>query len=79
LTIKLWNFDSLSCIRTLSGHEHTISCIEFTPNGDFLVSASRDKSIKVWEVNTGFAKKTFTGHNEWVRSISLNAEGKINS
>ena len=23
------------------------------PNGDFLVSSSRDKTIKMWEVNTG--------------------------
>lgn len=29
-----------------------LSC-SFVPSGDFLVSASRDKTIKVWEVATG--------------------------
>lgn len=35
------------------GHDHTVSGIQFTPSGDHLVSASRDKTIKIWEVVSG--------------------------
>lgn len=35
------------------GHDHNVSSVAFMPNGDFIVSASRDKTIKVWVMNTG--------------------------
>ena len=27
------------------------------PSGDFIVSASRDKTIKMWEVSTGYVEQ----------------------
>ena len=30
------------------------------PSGDYLVSCSRDKTIKLWEVATGYARKDNT-------------------
>jgi platelet-activating factor acetylhydrolase IB subunit alpha len=67
----------LTCIKTFNGHEHTVSVIEFTPDGNFIFSCSRDKSIRLWEVSTGYCKKTLNGHNEWVRSISINNGGNL--
>uniref|UniRef100_A0A3Q2FJJ6 Uncharacterized protein n=1 Tax=Cyprinodon variegatus TaxID=28743 RepID=A0A3Q2FJJ6_CYPVA len=38
---------------SLSGHDHNVSSVAIMPNGDHIVSASRDKTIKMWEVATG--------------------------
>ena len=47
LTIKIWKLDNpLKCVKTLSGHEHSVSSVEFSPDGSLLYSASRDKTIK---------------------------------
>jgi platelet-activating factor acetylhydrolase IB subunit alpha len=54
-----------------------VSAIEFTADGNFIYSCSRDKTIKLWEISTGNCKKMFVGHNDWVRSISLNAKGDL--
>lgn len=62
---------------TLHGHDHNVSCVQFLPAGDFLLSSSRDKSIKMWEVTTGFCVKTFLGHTEWVRQVSVNETGNL--
>ena len=43
-----------------TGHDHNVSSVAFVPSGDFIVSASRDKSIKIWEVATGFCTRTLT-------------------
>ena len=40
-----------------------------------LASASRDKTIKVWEVNTEQLLYTFEGHDNWVRSIAFHPNG----
>lgn len=77
MSIKIWNFDTLTCVKTLNGHEHTVSSLEFTPDGSFIVSASRDKTIKLWEISSGHCKKTLSGHTDWVRSISLNTSGNL--
>ena len=53
LSIKLWDADTWDCKRTLHGHDHNVSSLAFTPNGETLLSASRDKTIRVWEVSTG--------------------------
>jgi WD40 repeat protein len=38
----------------MHGHEHSVSGVCFLKGGDFIVSSSRDKTIKMWEVNTGY-------------------------
>ena len=41
-------------IFDVSGHDHNVSSVQFMPSGDFIVSASRDKTMKMWEVATGW-------------------------
>ena len=77
LTIKLWDpQNDYSNIRTMTGHDHTISSIRFTPSGTHLVSASRDKCIRVWEVKTGYSVRTIRGHSEWVKTVSLSTDSQ---
>ncbi|ANB13543.1 Pac1p [Sugiyamaella lignohabitans] len=76
LTIKIWDpSNDYSNVRTLTGHDHTISSVRFTPSGTHLISASRDKTIRIWEVKSGYSIKTIHGHSEWVRSISVSLDG----
>jgi WD40 repeat protein len=51
LSLKLWEFEqTYECLKTLRGHEHSVSGVAFLPGDDIIVSASRDGTIKVWEV-----------------------------
>ena len=48
-SIKIWDFDILNCICTLTGHNDQINYfIEKEPG--FLISCSSDKSIKFWNI-----------------------------
>jgi WD40 repeat protein len=44
------------------GHSSTIRGLMFTPEGDRLVSLGWDKTIRVWDVESGFLLKTLRGH-----------------
>ncbi|CAD6503718.1 BgTH12-03376 [Blumeria graminis f. sp. triticale] len=86
LTIKLWDpNDEYKNIRTLPGHDHSISAVRFIPSGasgmtsssNFLVSASRDKSLRIWDVSTGYCVKTVRGHVDWVRDVSPSHDGRF--
>jgi platelet-activating factor acetylhydrolase IB subunit alpha len=49
LTIKLWDIhNDYLCFKTLFGHNHNVSQVLFTPEGDSVISCSRDKTIKLW-------------------------------
>lgn len=54
MSVKLWDFNTFECTKTLQGHDHNVSSVTFLPTGDFLLSSSRDKTIKIWEVATGW-------------------------
>lgn len=44
--------------------------------GPFLVSGSRDKTIKVWDISTGICLFTLIGHDNWVRGVVFHPGGK---
>ena len=75
LTIKIWDMNNYKCIKTLNGHDHTVSAVQYLPNEELLLSASRDQTIKLWETDSGYCKKTFKGHDKWVRDVKVNQTG----
>lgn len=86
LTIKLWDpADEYKNIRTLPGHDHSVSAVRFIPSGaagapssgNLLVSASRDKTLRVWDVTTGYCVKTIKGHSDWVRDVTPSFDGRF--
>jgi platelet-activating factor acetylhydrolase IB subunit alpha len=86
LTIKLWDpSDEYKNIRTLTGHDHSVSAVRFVPSGaagspssgNLLVSASRDKTLRIWDVSTGYCVKTISGHADWVRDVSPSFDGRF--
>lgn len=85
LTIKLWDpSEEYKNIRTLPGHDHSVSAIKFIPSGaagspasgNLLVSASRDKTLRIWDVSTGYCVKTLRGHTDWVRDVAPSFDGR---
>jgi len=43
---------------------------------DFLFTASRDKTIKLWDIKNASCLYTFEGHDNWVRNIVVHPTGK---
>ncbi|CEO59831.1 Putative Nuclear distribution protein PAC1 [Penicillium brasilianum] len=86
LTIKLWDpADEYKNIRTLPGHDHSVSAVRFIPSGaagspmsgNLLVSASRDMTLRIWDVTTGYCVKTLQGHSAWVRDVAPSPDGRF--
>ncbi|KAL7747761.1 Lissencephaly-1 [Sorochytrium milnesiophthora] len=80
LSIKVWDVQNdYRNVRTLHGHDHSVSYVAFVPgsNGNMLASVSRDKTIKIWDLTSGYCVKTWTGHLEWVRFIDFSEDGTL--
>src|SRR5207244_783346 len=48
----------------------------FSPDGKRLASASFDKSVKVWDAQTGQELFTLHGHTDYVYSVVFSPDGK---
>lgn len=78
LTLKVWDStNAYAILKTLHGHDHTISSVRFIPpRGDLAVSCSRDNSIKVWDVLSGYCVRTISNaHSDWIRKVSSSDDG----
>ena len=52
-TIKIWDTEGRE-LHSLSAHQSEISCLEFSPKGESLVSGgSRDNLVRVWDAASG--------------------------
>jgi len=52
----------------LTGHTDTVASLVVLPDG-LLASGSYDKTIRIWNVNTGITIKKLTGHTGRVYSL----------
>lgn len=47
-TIKLWTNPGWQPLRTLTGHESKVMCVDVSPDGKYIASASYDRTFKLW-------------------------------
>ncbi|MCA2945993.1 MULTISPECIES: WD40 repeat domain-containing protein [unclassified Microcystis] len=60
----------------LVGHNDGVWSVSFSPDGKTLATGSEDKTIKLWNVETGEEIGTLSGHNGSVYSVSFSSDGK---
>ena len=69
-TIKIWNLDDESDVKTLRGHsEHVWSMVLL--NGDRLASAGEDNLIQIWDLKENELLRTLVGHTDQVYALVL--------
>ena len=65
-----------SSTSVLSGHTDVVSSLAFSLDGTLLVSGSKDKTVKLWDVQTGGAIKTFRD-TDAVSSVSISPDRAV--
>ncbi|GJQ09294.1 hypothetical protein GpartN1_g1085.t1 [Galdieria partita] len=84
-TLKLWKFSArwngeiiqLSASWTVSAHQKDINCVALSPDFDLIVSASQDKTAKMWSSKGGRLIATCTGHKRGVWHVSFSPVDRI--
>jgi len=57
--ITIWSLSSGAKIRSLRGHEGSISSIAFSQDGKLLVSGAKDSMVKLWNISSGQEIKSY--------------------
>ena len=81
--IKVWDADGLDGSAekgisrlTLVGHEGPISALAVSPDGSRLISASADRTLRLWDLTTGALLGTFRGHREAINDVAITGNGQ---
>jgi WD40 repeat protein/serine/threonine protein kinase len=81
-TVKVWDATPLEeepgqqALLTLHAHTKGVTCVAFSRDGKYFASASRDRTVKIWDATTGEETLTFRGHTRAVKSVAFHPEGK---
>ncbi len=63
--------------RTFAGHGASVRRVAWSPDGKILASASFDKSIRLWNVETGIQIDRLTGHDDGVYCVEFSPDGRL--
>jgi WD40 repeat protein len=77
----VWDANSGGELAVLRGHESSVKCVAYSPDGQRIVSGSgdlgeRDNTVRVWDVRSGAELAVLGGHKGWVNSVSYNPDGR---
>jgi WD40 repeat protein/tRNA A-37 threonylcarbamoyl transferase component Bud32 len=65
---------SFNLKRTLTGHGDSVIPVAFSPDSKTLASGSMDKTIKLWDTQTGTLRQTLTGHINGVHALAFSPD-----
>ena len=68
--------EKLTLLHTLTDLSDKVHSVAISPDGQTLVSGSRDSTIKVWNLLTGQEVRTLTGHLDEVHSVAISPDGQ---
>lgn len=61
----------------IRGHEDSVWSVNFSPDGNHILSASYDKSIRIWDVHSGACIMVLKGSSEGIRYAEFSPNGKF--
>ena len=70
--IRIYNFKTGKLVRVLKSHKDVVYDLSFSMDSTYLISGSRDKTAKIWEVKNDFSlKDTISFHNDDVYAVKI--------
>jgi WD40 repeat protein len=74
--LLVWDVKKRVLLNTLSGHSDEITVLAVTPDGRYVVSGSKDCTLRKWDLLSGELKQTFKGHLQEVTALVVSGDGQ---
>lgn len=74
--IHLLSAESWDEVGLLSGHSNNVYALAFTPDGRRLVSGSRDRTLRIWDLASRTSIATLAGHSDEIFAVAVSPDGR---
>lgn len=75
--LLVWEWQSEQYVMKQQGHASEMSCIAYSPDGQYIVTGGEDSKVKLWNVNSGFCFVTFSEHTSAVTAVQFSNNKKF--
>ena len=62
--------------KPLTGHSDSVTAVAIAPDGTWLVSAGRDRTVRIWGPATGAEQARLVGRSGWVSAVAFSLDGR---
>jgi hypothetical protein len=66
----------LPALKLPIGHTFEINSAQFSPDGNYIVTASEDGTVNIWNLTSGKLLQDLEGHTNGVNSAQFSRDGK---
>lgn len=74
--IHIHDADTYKELMVLAGHTDSVLAVAFSANGKLIVSSSSDKTVRLWEAETGKLRRAREEHTAPVNIVAFSLEGE---
>jgi WD40 repeat protein len=77
--VRIWDVSGETDAKALKilAHKQAVRYVDYSPDGQLIVSTSDDGVVQVWDAKTGEKKGKAFGHSDWVYTAAFSADSKL--
>ncbi|EDW09717.1 periodic tryptophan protein 2 homolog [Drosophila mojavensis] len=75
--LLVWEWQSEQYIMKQQGHSSEMTCIAYSPDGQYIATGGEDSKVKLWNTQSSFCFVTFSEHTSGVTGVQFSRNKKF--
>jgi len=75
--VDVWSVDTGEKVKTLVGHTSNVPLVVFSRDGTTVIGGSYDRTIKIWDFETGKERATLGSFTQKIENLTLSHNGRF--
>jgi WD40 repeat protein len=73
----VWEAKSGKILHRLQGHADEVTSANFSADGKWIITSSKDATARVWDASTGHQITVLAGHSDWVNRAEFSPDSRL--